>query len=148
MQNKSCRPYSDDYLFYDEISKHYVLTEKALMENVGINLRARLSTNSTVNPETVIRSFTKRVSDMIYMFIHKHNVNNARQDCLISTIPQLRQIVQRAMEIQAVYVLTVGDLFLSTKFEDRDRAIDELAQETLNTDVYCIGGSILYSGVI
>lgn len=34
--NNTCRPYSDNYLFYDENTNHYVLTEKALIENVGV----------------------------------------------------------------------------------------------------------------
>ena len=69
MQNKQC-PFSDDYMFYDERSGHYELTEKALMEVYGINIRARLAATSTVNPESVIQNFTRTVSDMVYQFIH------------------------------------------------------------------------------
>ncbi|MDE6586138.1 MAG: hypothetical protein K2K80_05620 [Clostridia bacterium] len=148
MNDKTCRPYSDDYLFYDENTNHYVLTEKALIENVGVNLRARMAETALVSPDTAIRSFTRTVSDMIYQFIHEHNVHNERQDCLIATVPELRPIIQKAMEYQAVYVLNVGNLYLSIKPEERAVAIDYLAQSILGNTVPSLGVSILYSGVI
>lgn len=141
-------PYSDDYLFYDEQTGHYELTEKALTENVGVNLRERMAEGALVNPETAIKSLTRTVSDMIYQFIHEHNVDNDRQDCLIATVPELRQIIQKAMEYQALYVLNVGNLYLSTKPEERAIAIDYLAQSILGNTVRCLGISILYAGAI
>ena len=147
MQNNSC-PYSDDYLFYDAGSGHYVLTEKALMEVYGIDVRARIAQTSTVNPESVIRNFTRTVSDMVYQFIHEHNVDNCRQDFLIAHVPELRDIIQRAMGYQAVYVMNVGNLYLSAKPEERASAIDYLCQSVLNNVVPVLGVSILYGGVI
>ncbi len=147
MQN-AIRPYSDDYLFYDETTGHYVLTEKALVENVGVNLRERMAETALVNPDTAIKSFTRTVSDMIYQFIHEHNVDNRKQDRLIATIAELRQIIQKAMEYQAIYVLNVGNLYLSVKPEERAVAIDYLAQSILGNVVPCLGISIIYGGVI
>lgn len=145
MENNIC-PYSDDYLYYDENTNHYVLTEKALVENVGLNIRARMAETAAVNPEIAIKSFNRTVSDMIYQFIHQHNINNRAQDVLIASIPELRQIVQKAMEYQAVYVANVGNLYLSTKPEERAVAIDYLAQSVLGEVVPCLGVSILYTG--
>lgn len=142
------RPYSDDFLFYNEQTGHYELTEKALVEKAGVNLRARMADTSLITPEVAISNFTRTVSDMIYQFIHEHNVNNARQDFLIATVPELRQIIQKAMEYQAIYVLNVGNLYLSTKPEERAVAIDYLAQSVLNNTVPCLGISILYGGMI
>ena len=147
MQN-AIRPYSDDYLFYDETTGHYVLTEKALVENVGVNLRERMAETALVNPDTAIKSFTRTVSDMIYQFIHEHNVDNRKQDRLIATIAELRQIIQKAMEYQVIYVLNVGNLYLSVKPEERAVAIDYLAQSILGNVVPCLGISIIYGGVI
>lgn len=147
MEKFKC-PYSDDFLYYDESTHHYVLTEKALVESVGINIRERMSETALVNPEVAIKSFTRTVSDMIYQYIHEHNADNARQDCLIATVPELRQIIRRAMEYQAVYVMNVGNLYLSPKPEDRAAAIDYLAQSILGNVVPCLGISILYCGVI
>ena len=147
MQNSPC-PYSDDYMYFNEQTKHYELTEKALIESVGLNIRARMAESAFVNPEVAIRSFCRTISDMIYQFIHAHSADNALQDSLISTVPELRQIIQKAMEYQAVYVSNVGNLYLSTKPEERAVAIDYLAQSTLGNVVPCLGVSILFGGVI
>lgn len=141
-------PHSDDFLFYNEQTGHYELTEKALVEKAGVNLRARMADTSLITPEVAISNFTRTVSDMIYQFIHEHNVNNVRQDFLIATVPELRQTIQKAMEYQAIYVLNVGNLYLSTKPEERAVAIDYLAQSILNNTVPCLGISILYGGAI
>ena len=146
--NNCTQPYSDDYMVWDEITNHYILTEKALIERVGLNLRARMGERSLITPEIAIKSFTITVSDMIYQFIHEHNVDNAMQDRLIATVPELRRIIQRAMELQAVYVSVQGNLYLSTKPEERAVAIDYLAQSILGTVVPCLGFSILYTGAL
>lgn len=145
---KCIQPYSDDYMVWDETTQHYVLTEKALMERVGLNLRARIGDRSLITPEIAIKSFNTTVSDMIYQFIHEHNINNAAQDRLIATVPEIRRIIQRAMELQALYVSVQGNLYLSTKPEERAAAIDYMAQSVLGTVVSCLGISILYTGVL
>lgn len=132
------QPYSDDYMVWDENTHHYILTEKALIEKAGLNLRARMGDRSLITPEIAIKSFNTTVSDMIYQFIHEHNVDNARQDMLIATVPELRRIIQKAMELQAVYVSVQGNLYLSTKPEERAVAIDYLAQSMLGTVVPCL----------
>ena len=147
MQNK-VGPYSDDYLFYDETTGRYVLTEKALVESVGINLHERMSETAVVNPDVAIRSFTRTVSDMIYQFIHEHSADNITQDRLIATVPELRRIIQQAMEYQAVYVANVGNLYLSAKPEERAAAIDYLAKSVLGNTVPCLGCSILFTGAV
>lgn len=70
MQNRIC-PYSDDYMVFDKIKGHYVLTEKALFEKCGTDIRTRLSDNSTVNPDTVINMLLSTVSDCVYAYIHE-----------------------------------------------------------------------------
>ena len=57
---------------------------------------------------------------------------------LIATVPELRRIIQKAMELQAVYVSVQGNLYLSTKPEERAVAIDYLAQSMLGTVVPCL----------
>lgn len=146
--NNCIQPYSDDFMIWDENTHHYILTEKALIEKVGINLRARMGDRSLITPEIAIKSFATTVSDMIYQFIHEHNIDNARQDFFIGSVPELRRIVQRAMELQAVYVSVQGNLYLSTKEDERAVAIDYLAKSILGTVVPCLGVSILYSGVL
>ena len=144
--NDKIEPYSDDYLYFDDTTQHYVLTEKALSERVGIDLRARLARGSTVTPEAVINNFNQTVSDMLYEYIHEFSMDNVAQDCLIAHSAFMRRIIFEAMKYQAIYVAAVGNLYLSTKAEERENAIDHLAKSKLTTVNPYWGCSILYGG--
>lgn len=58
-------PFSDDYMTFNAKTNRYILTEKALLDN-GIDIRSEMAATATVRPESVINSFLKLVSDMIY----------------------------------------------------------------------------------
>lgn len=138
-------PYSDDFMKFDDLTGHYILDEKALLRN-GYDIRSRIIATSTINPENVVKNFLNTTSDMVYQYIHGFNVDNQRQDYLIAKIPALRPIIQKAMEYQAVYIMTVGNLYLSTSREDRAMAIDTLCKDILDTVIPEIGVSITYLG--
>lgn len=138
-------PYDDEFMEFDEITGQYVITEKALLSR-GINLRARLSATSTVSPENVIDTVTHTASEMIYQYIHAFNFDNAAQDAIIAKVPAMRGIIYRALLYQAVYICNVGNLYLSTKADDRAMAIDELAKGILNTVIPDIGVQITFTG--
>lgn len=145
MPEEKIYPFDDDYMVFDKLTGQYVLTEKALMDR-GINIRARLSETAAVSPETVVSMLVHTASDMIYQFIHEHNVDNAAQDFFIATCPQARPVIFRAMLHQAVYICNVGNLYLSTKDEERGKAIDKLAESTLGNVIPGLGVSLLYAG--
>lgn len=138
-------PFSDDFMQFDEDSGHYVLTEYALIYN-GTNIRERLQRNRNTNATAVITRLLRRVSDIIYNYIHTFSTNNLNQDNLIATLPSLRPIIMRAMLEQAEYFLLVGDLTRSVEKDKREVAIDYSAKETLNTVVDEIGVPITYMG--
>ena len=94
------QPYTDDFMRFDEQSGHYVLTEKAITDKCGIDLRARLSQDKTVNADIVINRICCTVSDMIYSFIHELTSCDKRQECLIATVPELRNAVQKQWNIK------------------------------------------------
>lgn len=134
-------PYTDDYMIFDDLTGHYVLTEKAIAERCAIDIRARLSDNKTINPEIVIRKICRTVSDMIYNFIHQYSLYNKRQDFMIATIPHLQDVVQRAMEYQAEFLLANGDLYMSIDNNEIGKEIHRMSQQIL------IDSGICYSGV-
>lgn len=140
------QPYNDDYLNYDERTGHFVLTEKALLRSVGLDLRTRIGEGATVNPEVVIGRFLQLTSDMVYGYIHKFNINNKRQDEVIAGTASGREIIRRAMEYQALYLANVGNLSYSTKPDERTAAIDETCKAVLGTTIPEIGVCILYTG--
>ena len=137
--------YSDDRMIFDEYSGRYVLTERALLDN-GIDLRSRLERNRTVNATAVINRTLRRVSDMIYNYVHRFNLDNKQQDLWISSIESLREIIYRAMLEQAEYFLMNGDLSRSVERDKREVAIDYSAQQTLSTVVPELGAAITYQG--
>lgn len=138
-------PYSDDNMKFDVLEQKYVLTEHALINN-GIDIRTRLSHNKMANATLVINRILKRVSEIIYNYIHTFNNDNKTQDELIAHIPSLRNIIYNAMLNQAEYFLYKGDLSRSADRNLRMLAIDETAKEYLNTTVQEIGVPITYAG--
>lgn len=140
MNNRLC-PYSDDYMTFDEISGHYVLTEKTLVEKCGTDIRTRLSDNSTVNPESVINRLLSTISDSIYVYIHDSSAYPEQKDRQIACSERLRDVIQKAMVYQAIYVQANGDLFLSTSNSDEGKEISKLSKSIL------LNSGLLYSGV-
>lgn len=142
-QNNICcnRPYNDDYMVFDTLTGHYVLTERAIAERCAVDIRARLSDDKTVNADIVINKLCRTASDTIYSYIHSYSVHNKRQDCIIATVPNMRAVIQRAMEYQAEYILSNGDLFLSLENETQGKEIHKLSKEIL------LNSGILYCGV-
>lgn len=138
-------PYDDDYMVFNKITGRYVLTENAFIA-FGYDVRAQIIQGGMVSPENIIQGFMRTVSDLVYGYIHKFSADNMRQDRLIATLPSLRGIIMQAMLYQAAYVYLNGNMSLSSKPEERERAIDDTCIEMLNQTVPEIGTSILFTG--
>lgn len=134
-------PYSDDYMIFNEQANRYVLTEKDVLENYGINLSARF-----VNP-SLVKPTLNQVSLQVYSYIHGFNVNNKMQDYIIAHTEDGRRIIKEAMEQQLLYFLSVGDLSKTPDEHKRKFWFDEMAKEILMQPIKEIGTSILYTGV-
>ena len=147
MTGQNLYPYSDDLMIYDEGTNKYYITEQALVQS-GIDVRYRLAAGKCSNPDIVLQNFLRRVSFVIYNFIHRYSLYNSRQDNLIAQVPELRPILYEALTSQAQYMWTNGDLTMSTAERKRAMAIDIQAQDVLNTALRSLGNrSILYNGV-
>lgn len=140
------RPYSDQLMTWDEARGRYYLTETAL-ERKGIHLRARLARSKAVSPETVINGILNRVTDLVYGYIHSFNAQTDVQDRIIAEVPEVRRIFFRALENQALYMCSVGDLSLSTDSETRAKAIDVVTKQELETVIPGLGAPLTYNGV-
>lgn len=138
-------PYSDDFMLWDEGRCRYILTEAALEAN-GTFLRQRLTFNRSTDPTAIINRHLRRVSDVIYNFIHQHSSDNVLQDALIAGNGEYRAIVYNAMLAQSEYMLQNGDLSRSVEKDKRALAVDMNAAEELTTFVPGLG-SLLYTGV-
>lgn len=141
--NNNCcpKPYSDEYMIFDEMTGHYVLTSKFALDRYGIDLFEGINDRNSANTQIAVSAFLKQVSNMIYNFIHSYTIYEKRQDLMIATNPHLRSVIQEAMGEQLVYMNMVGDLSRSTDKEKRELAIDENAKQIL------INSGICYAGV-
>ena len=135
-------PYTDDYMTYDYDTHRYILTQKDVSENLGIDLTSR------VTYANAISSLLNRISIKIYTFIHSHNTANDYQNFLIAKTKDGRRIIKEAMEEQLIYFLTVGDLSRSMDEAERRIAIDQTAIEILLEPIRELGCSILYCGTL
>ena len=144
---KTIEPYSDELLKYDESTKKYYLTEQALIRE-GLPLRDRLAEDSAPSAEYVINGFLKRVTGVIYAYLHNYNADNEKQDYLISHLPSARTMIYNALINQAIYMYHNGDLTLSKDRADKEAAYDTVALSELNRTLPEIQCSILYTGAI
>ena len=136
-------PYSDQYMRYDINSHQYVLTKKYVLEQLGIDLDKQAKGNKVFSDWIL-----KRVSTLIYGYIHKHNINTRMQDYIIAKTKSARDIIFNAMSNQFIYMKMVGDLSMTTDRAKRDLVIDATAEEELSKFIPEIGSSILYNGYL
>lgn len=141
-------PYSDEYMVFDNVTNHYILTEKYVTEILAIDLDERITDRTTINPQAMKNRLLRMASNHVYNFIHEHNINAEMQDYWISVTPSLRPIIQQAMGEQLTYILQVGDLTRSADLSKRSVWFDKSAQDILAQTVPELGTSILYTGRI
>lgn len=140
-QNNFTQPYSDDYMTFDEATGRYVLTPKYALDTYGLDLFDGVNDRNSTNQQLAVQGILRRVSNLIYEFIHSFTIYTKRQDRIIATNPHYRGVVMRAMGEQLIYMSQVGDLSRSTDPEKRKLAIDENAKNIL------INSGICYCGV-
>ena len=139
---KPCNePYNDDFMTFDQMMGHYVLTEKFALDRYGIDLFEGINDRNSANAQIAVNAFLRQVSNLIYNFIHDFSTYNARQDWLIAHNENLRSIIQQAMGEQLVYMNMNGDLSRSTDREKRALAVDENAKQILINSGICYSGA-------
>lgn len=67
-------PYNDDYMIFDELSGHYVLTSKFALDRYGIDLYGEINERNSANAQIAVNAFLRQVSNVIYNFIHSCTV--------------------------------------------------------------------------
>lgn len=139
-------PYSDAYMRYDELKHRYILTPKCVLDELGIDMEARLSAKGSANPQATINALLDRVSALTYRFIYAHNIDNEAQRYAIETLPSARRILFEAMKAQLTYVMAVGDLSLSSDKNKRLQYMDDVAAEILSNPLPELWHSLIYTG--
>ena len=104
-------PYNDENMIYDNETHSYALTPLA-MEKMGILLGQQLNPAGDSNPADLPQRWLKRVSMIVHNRIYSSNSAWLWLEYCLANNSQLRATIQRAMEQQALYMLSVGDLGL------------------------------------
>lgn len=133
-------PHNDDYMIFDYKSHRYILTEKDVEENLGINLVERNEN------EVARRNLLNLCSQHVYNYIHSHNISTGFQDYIIAKTETGRAIIKEAMEHQLVYIMSAGDLSRVPDVNLRALWFDEQAKQALLKEIPEIGTTILYTG--
>lgn len=95
-------PINDEYMKYDFRNHRYVLTEKAIFEEVGVNL------NDITSCITDKKIFLKRVSSDVYSYIKGNSRSPEYIEYILAVDTDLRPMVQEMLISQAEYVLLNG----------------------------------------
>lgn len=134
-------PYNDDYLTFNTVREHYVLTAKAVFDNLGIDLNATAKDN--VNG---VKAFLNRVSELTYRKMHEFG-DDIYQDKVIACTKTGRKIILSAMLEQCFYMKNVGDLSLSTDLRERTLYASDTLVSIFDEEIPEIGKSVINIGV-
>ncbi len=140
------KPYTDDFMRWDETQKRYYLTETALV-SYGLDLRGRLAQTRSVDPTLMIENIIRNITNTVYSYIHAHN-DSATLDSIIATHESARKVLLSALCDQALYVCAVGDQAFSMDESKIRLMLSSHAKNTLNnTDLPEYGVPLTYTGV-
>lgn len=145
----------NEEMFYDELSHRFVLTPKAVLNNLGENLETRLNKKRANNEENVAQNVLNQISFEIYSYIYAHTQYEDFIEQVIRYDDQARKIVKDAMLQQVAYTLVNGSLNLYGGVDIRkgvkmdnfyDRSIAPLAKMILNKTIDKLGVPLTYTG--
>jgi hypothetical protein len=140
------KPYTDDFMRWDEVQKRYFLTEKALISH-GLDLRGRLAQTRSVDPTLMIESIVRNITNTVYNYIHAHN-DSGTLDNIIATHESARKVLFTALCDQALYVGALGDQAFSMDESKIRLMLSPHARNTINnTDLPEYGVPLTYTGV-
>lgn len=139
----------NDYMYFDELTGQFVLTEKALTDYCAIDLRSELAETQEAAPETQINAFCRRVSQLVYGVLRESVMTGAEhiQAWAIQRLPDARSKLFRALCAQATFMRYNGDQKLSMDESLRKMALDDEVMNILGENVCGLGHSLIYAGV-
>ena len=148
-------PYDDEYLVYDYDEHRYILTPKAVLDKLNLNLIERLNVGGAVNRERVPYQFLDEISDIVYTEIYNYSSQPEIQEYQIAKLPSARKVIMQAMLRQVDYALVNGfldqysgiDLKKNSKVDDLSgRYLAPRAKSVLSKPLLESKVPLLYAG--
>ena len=143
---------------YDYKHHRYVLTDQALLEELGISF-ANLPESMDANPSTRAQRFCKTVSANVYRYITKESLNKGWLLYEMATVPDLRDVIYQMLLDQAIYNFKSGfieeysgiDVFQGSAIDGAKIEDAKIASNVKNeAEVViqpCLGRTLKYAGV-
>lgn len=147
-------PFDDEYMRYDYDEHRYILTERAVLDKLNINLYESLNSAGVVNKERAPQLFLDEISDFIYSQVYDYATQWEIKEYEMAKLPSARKNLMKAMLKQIDYVNTSGllyqycgiDLKKNTKIDGMSgRFLAPLAKSAL-TKTLENGVPLLYAG--
>lgn len=101
-------PFNDNSMVYDYNRHMYILTQKGVLDELGINLDLELNTADDANPSRLVDRFLTKVSQTVYNYYYQDSANNAWQTMQIAKNPEIREQFKEVLLAQVLYVLANG----------------------------------------
>lgn len=148
-------PYNDEYMTYDFDEHRYILTPKAVLDKLNIDLIERLNPGGSATRERVPHQFLDEISDIIYSQIYDYSSQPSIQEYQIAKIPSARRVIMDAMLKQVDYSLVNGfldqysgiDLKKNSKVDGlSSRYLAPRAKSKLSNPLIETGVPLLYAG--
>ena len=98
-------PLDDKIMTYDYITHRYVLTERGVFNELGVNLDAILNASGDANPSALATRILKRASETVYLWLYKDSWNAQWLEYVLATLPSLRATVKEMLQSQLLYML-------------------------------------------
>lgn len=148
-------PINDEYMIYDFRNHRYMLTEKAVFEEVGVNLNDITGGNVTDK-----NLFLKRVSTDVYSYLLENSRSSDYIEYILAVDTDLRPMVQSMLIAQAEYTLLNGSISMFAginlakgtavdvyKLRD-ERKVAEAVQSEANRILPKYGFCLKYAGML
>lgn len=159
MEDIECKkyPFNDDYMTYDYIHHRYILTEKCVFDELGINLSTELNNIGDANNTAVVNRVLQRVSRTLYSWIYSKSGNKTWQEFMLAKYPPLRDRVKEMLVIMTEYMIEEGDIGSRSGIninkgsvinrDDLKRAQVPIAIEQMANEILPCGISLMYIGM-
>lgn len=101
-------PYNDEKMIYDYTLHRYILQEKFVQEELGINMN-EVNAGADMNPSNLGKRLLKQVSNTVYSYIYKQR-DRQRLEYDLAKVPSLRPMILEMLLSQTLYMFTNGVL--------------------------------------
>ena len=98
-------PHDDQIMQYDYENHRYILTEKGVLLQLGINLDDVFNKTGDANPSTLVERILKRISQSVYLWIYESSMNPDWLEFLLAVYPPMRNKIREMLQAQLLYVL-------------------------------------------